>query len=125
MVKFLIEHGAVLSIRNSIGRTPLHIAAWYGRVEPLKVLLAAGANPNVADVDGQTPLHLVLLPDNSGLGPELPQREAVVKLLLDAKVDAHARNRDGKTPLMLARSLNEKSLIDLLESQSSAVQKPR
>ncbi|KAL3452045.1 ankyrin repeat-containing domain protein [Aspergillus insuetus] len=53
----LIDHGANVEARNKKGRTALHIAAKHDRnVEILLVLLAAGAELNAADRQGDTPL---------------------------------------------------------------------
>ena len=38
--------------------TPLHLAAWAGKVEPALLLLDAGAETNLCSRSGATPLHL-------------------------------------------------------------------
>lgn len=40
-------------------QTPLHLAVEAGSADIVKLLLAAGANPNLLDFDGASPLHLV------------------------------------------------------------------
>lgn len=40
-----------------MGQTPLHIAALWGNTEAAKVLLEAGANANIENSRGTTPLH--------------------------------------------------------------------
>lgn len=44
--------------RDSRGRTPLAWAACQGKVEVVRKLLQRGADPNIADLEGNTPLHL-------------------------------------------------------------------
>ncbi|RAK98716.1 ankyrin, partial [Aspergillus ibericus CBS 121593] len=39
------------------GRTPLHVACCSGRVESVMLLLEAGADVTIKDINGQTPLH--------------------------------------------------------------------
>mgnify|MGYP000023170429 FL=1 len=56
MVDFLIGRGANLEARDP-HRTPLFLAAHYGRVEIVKLLIKHGADPNALDLHtGETPL---------------------------------------------------------------------
>lgn len=116
MVKFFLSQKVDVSLRDWCGSTVLHTAAWYGRVEPMRLLLAAGADANVADVDGDTPLHRVLLPDTSGLGPDLAERQAIVQMLTKAGAKATTLNKAGKSPLDMAIELKEQSLINALKA---------
>ena len=45
------------SLEEGIKVTPVHIAAKYNRCECLKILLEHGADANIANSFGQTPLH--------------------------------------------------------------------
>ncbi|KAK7270235.1 hypothetical protein RIF29_23237 [Crotalaria pallida] len=56
-VKRCIEEGASLNTRDQNGWTPLHWAAFKGRIKSLKVLLEHGAEVDAVDGDGYTPLH--------------------------------------------------------------------
>src|SRR5688500_10869964 len=59
VVSKLIEQGAEVNIREDrFGRTPLMsvAAADQGNLETLHILLEKGADPNIADADGETPL---------------------------------------------------------------------
>ena len=51
VAKVLLERGI------NIGSTPLHIAAYKGHVEIVKILLERGANPRIADNEGYIPLN--------------------------------------------------------------------
>ncbi|KAG9239846.1 ankyrin repeat-containing domain protein [Calycina marina] len=56
LMRFLIQRGA--DVEAVIGRclsTPLHLAAEVGNIGKIKVLLKAGARPDIEDVDGRTP----------------------------------------------------------------------
>lgn len=56
-VAFLLDQaGADVDGRHESGVTALHFAAVLGHLEMIDTLLAHGANPNAATVDGQTPL---------------------------------------------------------------------
>ncbi|KAL7294783.1 hypothetical protein TKK_0011718 [Trichogramma kaykai] len=46
--------------RNKWGNTPLHLATKYGRKKLVALLLGRGANANLADAKGRTPLRICL-----------------------------------------------------------------
>ena len=53
LVKVLLDRGANHSpARDNDGWTPLHLAAMFGKVDVIQLLLEAGADPYVADKDG-------------------------------------------------------------------------
>lgn len=59
-----------------------------------QILLDHGANPNLADPDGFTPLHFAVTHERG---------EDIVPVLLKAGADVHARNVENMTPLMLLK----------------------
>lgn len=87
--------------------TLLHSAALGGNVDMLRLLLELGANPNVEDIGGQTPLHLV-----AAIHP--PE---MTRLLLDARADPNARVKGhGLTALHLATLAgNNDAVLHLLD----------
>nr|XP_054763205.1 caskin-2-like [Lytechinus pictus] len=83
---------------------PVHYAAWQGKLEPVRLLLQAGANPNEMSLDSETPLHLA-----SQYGSY-----SVVEALLQYDADPTAKNKQGKTPLDLAAEFGKGSVAELL-----------
>jgi ankyrin repeat protein len=77
-IKSLLDAGAQIDVTDALGRTPLHMAAFYGRTKASELLLASGASIDARDRVGMTPLHAAVL---SGGRHE-------VELLLDRKADA-------------------------------------
>ena len=106
-IKFLQDKGLSVNATDAAGRTPLYYAtlgeavfsAFFGgmpsfseRTTSVDLLLAAGANPNIADNRGWTPLHIAAFAN----------QERLVKALLGKKAGANARTKAGMTPLHLA-----------------------
>ena len=88
-VQLFLRAGMKPNVTNQNGETPLLVAARYGREPVAKVLLAAGADPNVKDAKfGGTPLHWAAVNGYPG----------IVKLLLDKGADLKARDsKNGMT----------------------------
>ena len=57
-VRSLLKDGANVNARAMGGLTPLHVAAWEGYFEIVKLLLENGADPEIRNKDGRTPLDL-------------------------------------------------------------------
>ncbi len=53
----LIDFGAKLDSKNNIGCTPLHLAALYGQVNTVRLLISSGANIHAETFDHDTPVH--------------------------------------------------------------------
>ncbi|KAL7803033.1 ankyrin repeat-containing domain protein [Trichoderma afarasin] len=108
-VRVLIEAGADVNatIESDYPRihqnvTPLHLAVlktsttfgYWGSLDKseeilAKVLLAAGADPNVRTEKGDTPMHIA--------NPEKPQ---LLDMLVEHGADLNAKNAWGRTPLL-------------------------
>ena len=77
------------------GWTALHLAAQFGHVEVVDVLLRAGADVGaVHEGSGDTPLH----------NAAWKNHPAVIRLLLDAGADRYATNAVGNRPIEMVRN---------------------
>ena len=93
---------ADLNTTDGGGRTPLIWATIRVDESAVKTLLAFGADPNITDHYGCTPLHFV-----TSVG--------ICKLLLDAKVNVNARNAYyGRTALHTYNTRREVGVVDML-----------
>ncbi|CAG0909787.1 unnamed protein product, partial [Cyprideis torosa] len=78
--------------RRNLGWTGLHLAAYFGNTEVIKILLDYGAQVDIFNSDGDTALHKAALTG----------RRDIVLLLIEARADVHRLNGLGLTPLSLA-----------------------
>ena len=87
------------------GLTPLHLAVKLSRVDLVEMLIAAGANVNVADgKSGHTPLHLAA---------ESGQLD-VVELLLAKQADVQLASYYGCTAMQSASARAHNKIVKLL-----------
>jgi len=94
LLRALIAHGIDLN-QAQAGMTPLLAAtrdSWHGRPDAVTTLLANGADPRVADSEGNTPLHHAARSSDPG----------VAALLRDAAAETDALNAEAITPLGVA-----------------------
>lgn len=60
MLKAMVEAGGCADIPNGIdGDTPLHLAAKFGSLEMVQILLEADGDPTFLNNDGLTPIDVV------------------------------------------------------------------
>jgi ankyrin repeat protein len=107
IVRAMIENGqGDIDSRNLAGRTPLALAAMYGKESIVRTFLDTGkVDVDSRDENGQTALALAAI---GGY-------EDVCQMLLDTgKVDVDSRDVEGRTPLALAAEFGHGALVDIL-----------
>lgn len=88
--RLIEQYPTMLELRDEQGASPLYKAAWNGRTELVRGLIARGAEVNVATTNGLTPLH----------GGALNGYLEICRMLLDYGADPNARSTvQGNTPL--------------------------
>jgi ankyrin repeat protein len=114
----LLQNGADVNAVNSKSQTPLHIACMFGAYDVLQPLLghksdhllasvtrfspfAKGTSINAKDSDGNTPLHLLLLPRARVL-TGITSLDELVQLFLERGADPTVQNSLQQTPLHIA-----------------------
>jgi ankyrin repeat protein len=114
LLEVLIKSGAEIDTKNKRnGNTALCNAAGLGSndgtaseiVECVNVLIKAGANVNIANSSGETPLFVA----------SMSKRVEVVKALIQAGADVNIANRQGETPLFIAAMWGGDSGIEVVK----------
>jgi ankyrin repeat protein len=106
----LLALGAPVEFADGNGITMLGRSVLNNEVEMAKMLLDRGANVNVVDKLGMTPL---LWAASSDFGDA-----NMIELLLKSGARTDARNKDGLTPLELAKKYRHAEVIPALERGS-------
>jgi ankyrin repeat protein len=108
----LIERGAEVDAfgRGWMTGTAMHSAVSRLQSDVVRILLEAGANPNVRQSAGWTPLH------SSGANGDL----ASVELLLAAGADPTATNDEGRSVIDLATESGDVATLDRIRSALQA-----
>ena len=104
VVKLLLDKGADVKSKSSIGKTPLSRAAEKGHEAVVKLLLEKGVDVESKDGFGRTPLSRAAEKGH----------EAVVKLLLEKGVDVESKDGFGRTPLSWAAEKGHEAVVKLL-----------
>lgn len=96
------------------GDTLLHRACYKDDPERIRLLLDRGADPNVSNLVGTTPLHWVCrYPKTS--------HTDLVRFLLERGADVNVRDKNGRTPLHIACSYGYPQVVHLLIQQGADV----
>ncbi len=93
---------------------PLHWVAQRGLTAGILYLLENGADPNIIDDKGRTPMHIIA---QKGIGKNQ------VQLLIEHGGDANIRDADGKTPLDYAQKSKRKSVTNFLAEYANQAAK--
>ncbi len=108
MVALLLESGAAVDILDSSAMSPAAMAAWKGRVDILKQLVARGGDLHrryrMENGQAGTLLHIAVLNKDMELA----------RYLLSEQVSTEIRNSDAESPLMLAAAMDSLPMVKLL-----------
>src|SRR5256885_9826665 len=110
-VKVLLEYGADVNHKppSRFANTAVDAAVSGDHADVVRILLAAGANPNVRSEANYTTLHKAAVHGNLD----------VVRMLLDHGADVHAVRDGGHTPLDDAKEKGHAAIADLLRAHGA------
>ena len=111
----LVKAGATLDLADANGDTALHYSANFGQPRLTKLLLEAGANPNLQDKWKQTPLIMCAFGRNA---------EGFDLLVADKKTDINLATPHGGTALHYAAGHGDLPMVSALLARGADVNKP-
>ncbi|CAC14420.3 Ion transport domain-containing protein [Caenorhabditis elegans] len=116
VVETLLGSGADIHVKGGeLGQTALHIAASLNGAESrdcAMMLLKSGGQPDVAQMDGETCLHIAARSGNKD----------IMRLLLDENADSKISSKIGETPLQVAaKSCNFEAASMILKHLSEVL----
>lgn len=102
---YLLGMNAQNHLTDINGDTALHWAAYKGHPDLMRLLMYSGVDLQKTDNFGSTPLHLACLSGNM----------TCVRILCEKNnLDLEPKDKNGKTPLMLAQSHRHGDVVKLL-----------
>jgi uncharacterized protein len=106
----LVKDSKALDNRAYDGWTPLHLAAFFGRIDAARILLDAGASVHAVSRNSltNTPLHAATAGKHSD----------VALLLLARGAKADVPDAGGYTPLQIAAQNQLRTVVDSIAAQS-------
>ena len=96
-VAVLLEKTNQIDSQNCYGRTALFNAARTGNVNDIQLLMAAGADPDIADIHGHTPAHVAAI--KTGLKNESGSQHYfdILELLVEEGASMEITDTKGRT----------------------------
>ena len=100
-----------ITTRDPEGRTPLHLAAWYGYTATVRRMLLQHAEVDARDSKERTPAHW------SAFKGYLE----VIKLLVENGADVNARDAGGRTVLQMAMIGKQEAVEAFIRSHGGTI----
>ena len=109
LLKLLLDKGADIESRDSVGMTPILCSAHNGQVQSFYVLKARGANLEAKDISGANAMHLAASKNHVDM----------MRVLKKLDFELEATDKNGMTPLHKAAASNSLDAIDYLLFQGA------
>ena len=98
MVARLLRAGADIEQTDKVQHTPMHLAAFFGRNDILRILTQHGGDVDARNRDKNTPLHQAAF--TGGVD--------AINILIQAGAHVSAQNESGETPMHVAAYVEER-----------------
>ena len=109
IIEMTLSRGFDVNSKDSLGRTPLMIAAAKGKKQAVDFLLSKGADPSLKTLTEKKLLHAAVEGGNV----------AIVETVLSLDIPVNSIDKDGLTPLMIAVSNNKLETLEFLLSNGA------
>ena len=96
-----------MSTKGWMGYAPFHEAAICGKVDVVAFFVSNGADVNVENEYGETPLYLAVKHNKS---------VEVIEFLIANGASVNVKNNDGMTPLDVAKQWENTAIIEYFTS---------
>ena len=107
------EGASAINAINLEAETPFTLAVQHGHTEIARLMLSIGeVDVNKQNALGQTALHLAV---------EYKAGADMIRLLLAASADIHAKDFQKRTPLSLAREMGDTQSVELMRRENPAL----
>jgi endonuclease YncB( thermonuclease family) len=113
---FVRKNPSLVTAKNELGQTPLHITGRSGNKELMEFFLSKGADVNAKDGKGWTPLHWACFKEYYS-----SYYKESIEFLISKGADVNAKDELGKTPLHIACRVGNKKIVELLLSKNADV----
>jgi ankyrin repeat protein len=91
------------NVKDELGYTCMHAAASYDQKEMVEYLISKGADVNILDHEGDTPLHVT-------------ETASMAELLIANGADPHIRNSEGFLPIETASEQEFDQVVQILKA---------
>ena len=107
VIEFLLRHGVAVNRADAgQGWTALHFAVQAGNIGIIRLLLESGADPDLQDGFGNSPLWRAVYC--------VEDDEELIGLLVSNGADIDLQNHSGVSPIALAKTRGREDIVDLL-----------
>lgn len=113
VIRCLLEFGSDVNRGGTIHGTPVHLSAYFGRLDVLEALCESGADIEKPTRDGATPLHSACFKGHAH----------IVQYLLHLGADTEKTLRDGRTPLSIAAHWGHTDVVNCLCESDADIDK--
>jgi len=125
-LKVLLSHGANVHHQDNQGSSALHYAGANARNESITLFLDAGANPNLLDSGGCTPLIRLAWAGRFYLAgkwwnPSAAERETAATLLLNAGCDPSVKDAHGNLAVHYAAGNGYRGVLEAIEKKGGDI----